>query len=101
MFATQIGAASTLGQCVINAGYQKEYKSVKQIFVSVEYPGDGKAVYTWIHPNGSDHHKWHSRSMSSKVILEKKLHQRYTIDFRRAIRFEVEVKDVIGAFGTL
>eukprot|EP00957_Ditylum_brightwellii_P196916 15002928-Ditylum_brightwellii.AAC.1 len=30
MFATQIGAASTQGQCIINAGYQKEHKSVEQ-----------------------------------------------------------------------
>eukprot|EP00957_Ditylum_brightwellii_P136933 10442961-Ditylum_brightwellii.AAC.1 len=59
MFATQIGAASTQGQSVINGGYQKEYRCVKQSFVSVECPKDGKVVYTWTHPDHLDHHKWH------------------------------------------
>eukprot|EP00957_Ditylum_brightwellii_P058796 4457284-Ditylum_brightwellii.AAC.1 len=44
MFATQISVASTQGQYVINAGYQKEYRSVKQSVVSVKCPEDGKAV---------------------------------------------------------
>eukprot|EP00957_Ditylum_brightwellii_P010083 761420-Ditylum_brightwellii.AAC.1 len=44
MFAIQIGAVSTQGRCVIDAGYQKVYGSGKQSFVSVGYPEDGKAV---------------------------------------------------------
>eukprot|EP00957_Ditylum_brightwellii_P056055 4248094-Ditylum_brightwellii.AAC.1 len=39
-----IDAASTPEQCVINVGHQREYKDVKQSFVSVVYPGDGRAV---------------------------------------------------------
>jgi hypothetical protein len=44
MFPTQIDAASIQEQCVISVGHQREYKDDKQSFVSVEYPGNGRAV---------------------------------------------------------
>eukprot|EP00957_Ditylum_brightwellii_P126918 9675570-Ditylum_brightwellii.AAC.1 len=44
IFPTQIDAASMQEPCVANVGHQREYADDKQSFVSVEYPGDGRAA---------------------------------------------------------